>query len=154
MPRTEYHTRDSRSRKDLTSSSSAVFFSLSRMTVSSSLISTVLVFLQPPLLCSKMEVLFLTSFRYSVRHSLKRSLRTVGDLPMQETEISSFWKKRFSLCTLRNVNKCFLYQKKKVPFQGEYWRGFFWLPSEWPLANPLFLAPTLAREEDALWAIG
>jgi hypothetical protein len=42
----------------------------------------------------------------------------------------------------------------KVPFQGEYWSDFFWLSSQWSLANPLLLAPTLARDEDALWANG
>jgi hypothetical protein len=63
-------------------------------------------------------------------------------------EMSSFEVlKGSSLCMLRNVIGRFLYQKLKVSFQGEYWRAFFMLLSEWPRANRLFLAPTLAREE-------
>src|SRR5947209_6256714 len=120
MPRREYHARVSGCRKSLRSSTSAFFFLSSRMTVSRGLLSIALVFFQPRSRCSKTDVLFLTNFRYSARHSLKSSLRISGDLPMQETEISSSRKIRPSFCTLLNVSRRFLYQKEKLPFQGEY----------------------------------
>jgi len=103
-----------RSKKSWISSNSAVFIFSSRMTVPSCLMSTTLVFSQSLSRCSKTEVLFLSSFSHLARHLLKNSLRTSGDLPIQESEISSSRKIRPYFYTLRNVSRRLAHAQRAV----------------------------------------